>query len=160
MLLSSWLLSFFLVRYNFYQCGKCSRPYFGGAAACGAVEQQQNEQNLDEGGGDAKSELMCGACSAKACGWTGASCKKHGDQYVEFKCRFCCSIASFFCFGNTHFCEVCHKKWAQGAYRKAQSLVAACKCGTQHSRNSTTQEGEHCFGCSLCRLKQKEAAPV
>ena len=53
---------------------------------------------------------MCGACSAKACGMAAATCARHGEQYIEFKCRFCCSIATFFCFGHTHFCEKCHHK--------------------------------------------------
>ncbi|KAJ1480752.1 hypothetical protein T484DRAFT_1809703 [Baffinella frigidus] len=74
--------------------------------------------------------------------------------------RFCCSIASFFCFGSTHFCDGCHKKWVDGAFKRAQSLVTVCKCGTKHPNNATTIDGEHCFGCSLCRLKLKEAAPV
>merc|ERR1712083_497873 len=25
------------------------------------------------------------------------------------KCRYCCSIASFFCWGTTHFCRACHR---------------------------------------------------
>ena len=37
--------------------------------------------------------------------------------------RFCCSIASFFCFGTTHFCDACHHKWVDGAFKKAPSLV-------------------------------------
>ena len=53
---------------------------------------------------------MCGACSAKASGMAAATCARHGEQYIEFKCRFCCSIATFFCFGHTHFCEKCHQK--------------------------------------------------
>ena len=106
-------------RYNFYQCVKCKRPYFGGVAACGAV----GEGGMGGGGAggagaaqgdgsveDGRNELMCGSCSAKASGMAAAVCPRHGEQYIEFKCRFCCSIATFFCFGHTHFCEGCHKK--------------------------------------------------
>jgi E3 ubiquitin-protein ligase MYCBP2 len=27
---------------------------------------------------------------------------------LEYKCRYCCSVAVFFCFGTTHFCNACH----------------------------------------------------
>lgn len=29
-------------------------------------------------------------------------------DYLEYKCRFCCSVAVYFCFGSTHFCDTCH----------------------------------------------------
>ena len=35
-------------------------------------------------------------------------CPKHGTDYLEYKCRYCCSVAVFFCFGTTHFCNACH----------------------------------------------------
>ena len=35
-------------------------------------------------------------------------CAKHGSDFLEYKCRYCCSVAVFFCFGTTHFCNACH----------------------------------------------------
>ncbi|KAJ8378388.1 hypothetical protein AAFF_G00242760 [Aldrovandia affinis] len=35
-------------------------------------------------------------------------CSKHGTDFLEYKCRYCCSVAVFFCFGMTHFCNACH----------------------------------------------------
>lgn len=35
-------------------------------------------------------------------------CPKHGTDFLEYKCRYCCSVAVFFCFGTTHFCNSCH----------------------------------------------------
>lgn len=26
-------------------------------------------------------------------------CPKHGTDFLEYKCRYCCSVAVFFCFG-------------------------------------------------------------
>lgn len=38
-------------------------------------------------------ELVCGGCSdvvgAQVCG-------RHGMDYLEYKCRFCCSVAVYF----------------------------------------------------------------
>ena len=33
-------------------------------------------------------------------------CPEHKRDYIEYKCRYCCSVATFFCFGTTHFCQV------------------------------------------------------
>jgi len=91
-------------------CGAAEDAGGGGAAGGDAGEMHGGAQAAVEGGErDGRDELMCGSCSAKACGME-ASCPRHSDQYVEFKCRFCCSIATFFCFGHTHFCEKCHLK--------------------------------------------------
>ena len=37
-------------------------------------------------------------------------CEKHGFDNTEFKCSFCCSKATQFCWGTTFFCEECHAK--------------------------------------------------
>ena len=36
------------------------------------------------------------------------NCPSHGTEYIAFKCRYCCSLAVYFCFGSTHLCRVCH----------------------------------------------------
>jgi hypothetical protein len=36
------LMKLAMAKYNFYQCSKCKRPYYGGVAACGAIEQGQS----------------------------------------------------------------------------------------------------------------------
>ena len=41
---------------------------------------------------------------------TQNSCPKHGTEAIEWKCKFCCSVASWFCWGTTHFCDDCHRK--------------------------------------------------
>jgi len=51
-------------------------------------------------------DLIC----AKCCDIPIKKCPKHGMDYIEFKCRYCCNVAQWFCFGNTHFCEPCHNK--------------------------------------------------
>mmetsp|Transcript_24731 Transcript_24731/g.38840 ORF Transcript_24731/g.38840 Transcript_24731/m.38840 type:complete len:435 (+) Transcript_24731:337-1641(+) len=142
-------------KYNYYQCVKCQRPYFGGLAACGAGIEDNNE-----GGNANQEELMCGGCSASASGIKAASCPKHQERYIEFKCRFCCKIATFFCFGTTHFCEDCHKKWVMGANSNPTQLVKPCTCKTPHAKNGVSRNSEHCFGCSLCRIETQEKAPV
>lgn len=51
-------------------------------------------------------ELVCGGCSDVS---RAQMCPRHGADYLEYKCRYCCSVAVFFCFGTTHFCNACHE---------------------------------------------------
>lgn len=96
-------------------------------------------------------ELMCGGCSAAASGH--AKCKKgHGKEYIEFKCRYCCSMATYFCFGKTHFCDTCHNQ--RPDLRKDSALPKCkgaryCPLRVDHAPNGQ----ECCLGCSMCRLE-------
>ena len=69
----------------YYQCFKCQVPYFGGMKDCIAAQ---------EAGANFKAEdLVCGKCAAESLGGGIAICKKHGAEFIDFKCKFCCSIA-------------------------------------------------------------------
>lgn len=81
--------------YAYFMCFKCKKPYFGGRKDCAAA--------MNEGANPAdykKEDLICANC----CDIPIENCKKHGKDFIEFKCKFCCSIAQWFCWGNTHFC--------------------------------------------------------
>lgn len=49
---------------------------------------------MDEGGKEFKHEdLVCANC----CEIPITNCKKHGNEFIDFKCRYCCSVALWFC---------------------------------------------------------------
>lgn len=105
---------------------------------------------------DAK-ELVCPNC----CEIPIESCSKHGKDYIEFKCKFCCSIAQWFCWGSTHFCADCHKRQCSGDYISKYPKDKLMKCGgptkcplkVKHKTN-----GEECaLGCSLCKNVKENA---
>jgi len=135
-----------LDRFAFYMCAKCDRPYFGGRRQCEEVAMQQAEQFNKE-------QLMCGGCTA---GPDVKSCNVHGKDFIEHKCKFCCNIATWYCWGSTHFCDSCHKRQETGDYltKKALSDLPQCpgpgKCpvGTKHPQNGTA---EFTMGCGVCR---------
>ena len=58
------------------------KAYFGGEARC----------DLEAGGADTYNpeELVCGGCSDVS---QAQMCPKHGTDYLEYKCRYCCSVA-------------------------------------------------------------------
>ncbi|KAL3146116.1 hypothetical protein ABBQ38_015464 [Trebouxia sp. C0009 RCD-2024] len=137
---------FALTKLLFFECHTCSRPYYGGQRQCGA-DGAPNEGGHAANVGDRK-ELICGACSAHE---AGSKCQQHGVEFIEWKCRYCCGIASFFCFGTTHMCTACHEEW---------QLKPGCKKASRHLCSPVTcplhvlhpDHGlEHCLGCAICR---------
>jgi hypothetical protein len=128
-------------------CFKCKTPYFGGLKSCENVNDGNKEFKPDE--------LVCGKCAACSVGAGIRDCKKHGRDYIEFKCRFCCNVAQWFCWGTTHFCEDCHSKQNKGEYltKKKQSELpkcpglARCPLKIKHPQNGE----EYALGCSICR---------
>lgn len=75
-------LDYAMAIYAYYECYKCKDTYFGGHKDC--------QQAMDEGGKDFNpKELICANC----CEIPIENCGKHGKEFIEFKCKFCCSIA-------------------------------------------------------------------
>ncbi len=78
----------------------------------------------------------------------------------EYKCRYCCSVAVFFCFGTTHFCNACHDDFQRVANLPRQELPR-CPVGPRcrqlegeecplHVKHPPTGE-EFALGCGVCR---------
>ncbi|MCP9259804.1 MYCB2 [Dirofilaria immitis] len=103
-------------RYVYVLCFKCGKAYFGGESRC--QQELDNSQYNPE-------ELICGGCSDVV----GAQiCGRHGLDFLEFKCRFCCSVAVYFCFGTTHFCTACHDDF-QRLMCLPKKLLPKCPVG-------------------------------
>lgn len=104
-------------RYAYYVCYKCQKAYYGGEARCDA---QLGGESFDP------TELVCGGCSDVA---RAQMCPKHGADFLEYKCRYCCSMAVFFCFGTTHFCKPCHDDF-QRVTTIPKNELPMCPAGT------------------------------
>merc|ERR1712228_794636 len=65
----------------------------GGAKECGAEDANQEEVD--------KKELICGKCQKIE---SIDECKEHGEEYLAYKCRYCCTMSVFHCWGKVHFC--------------------------------------------------------
>lgn len=92
---------------------------------------------------------QCGGCQG---------CKIHGIDGYSFKCRHCCEVASWFCFGNTHFCQSCHDRaWDFHDYNLKQFLqipINAClgadHCPLKGNHPPNGQEYAISLRCKLC----------
>ncbi|XP_031417201.1 E3 ubiquitin-protein ligase MYCBP2 isoform X1 [Clupea harengus] len=141
--------SFAMNRYAYYVCYKCKKAYFGGEARCDAEAGQGDDYD--------PSELICGACSDVS---RAQMCSKHGTDFLEYKCRYCCSVAVFFCFGTTHFCNACHDDF-QRMISVPKEELPHCPAGPKgkqlegsecplHVVHPPTGE-EFALGCGVCR---------
>uniref|UniRef100_A0A0K0FMZ6 RCR-type E3 ubiquitin transferase n=1 Tax=Strongyloides venezuelensis TaxID=75913 RepID=A0A0K0FMZ6_STRVS len=107
-----------LQKFMYCLCYKCGKAYYGGDVNCHQALLQEDDGNQHKITFKPE-ELICGGCSNVA---GGGSCTKHGTEYIEYKCRFCCSVAVYFCFGTTHFCQICHSDFQRLMILKAEEL--------------------------------------
>ena len=149
---SKWFsnpVGFAMDKYNYYQCHSCEKPYFGGERQCGVAAGDSFDP----------AELICPGCAA---GDAAQICPKHGTDYLEYKCRYCCSVAVWFCFGTTHFCEPCHNDNGRMVQMQQQATLPKCPCGPCGKALAPDAEcpigGQHpptgeeySLGCGVCR---------
>ncbi|XP_058840925.1 E3 ubiquitin-protein ligase highwire [Topomyia yanbarensis] len=141
------LSAYAMERYAYYVCSQCDKAYYGGEARCDA----DLGENYDP------QELVCGGCSDVV---KAKMCPKHGTDFLEYKCRYCCSVAVFFCFGTTHFCDTCHDDF-QRLTNIPKNKLPKCPAGPKakqligeecplHVIHPPTGE-EFALGCGICR---------
>jgi E3 ubiquitin-protein ligase MYCBP2 len=135
-------LKYAMARFCYYPCFKCKKPYFGGLKECNAEQRAAGKD-------DKLDDLICGSCAAQGAG-ANSTCAKHGTDYIEYKCKFCCNVAAWYCWGSTHFCEDCHKKAAEVA-KIPKDKLPKCTCKGNHPPNGE----EHCLGCTFCRFNEQ-----
>jgi len=132
-----------LENFLFYKCFQCSRVYYGGQKECGPAEG---------GEGWNAAELLCPQC----CTTEDGCCSVHGSEYIEWKCKYCCSLATWTCFGGTHMCNGCHDKtlrrggWGSSWQPTHCAGPSSCPLGVKHAPNGM----EHCLGCGVCRSRR------
>lgn len=139
-------LGFAMKKFAYYSCYKCNEPYFGGHRAC--EDLQEDHQNEHD-----PTELVCSSCAA---GPGVTECPVHGKDFIEFKCKFCCTVSMWYCWGTTHFCDDCHGKQGtpQAQTRKKKSDLNKCSggpsCPLKIARHPQAGE-EFVLGCAICR---------
>lgn len=127
---------------SFMQCFGCKKPYFAGARECGPAGVGDGDGNAaaedgaavaagadGAGSGVLVSDLLCSGCSVPS---SFERCDLHGDEWVLYKCRYCCRLSTYHCWDSTHFCGMrlqqhnsALESARQGAIaRKGQSLIA------------------------------------
>ena len=128
---------------SFYICEKCGNPFFSGFKEC------REELEVSE-----KPVRLCLECFDYTSIKGKTNCEIHGRKNIQYKCKFCCNLASHFCFGTTHFCEECHLQQLNGEYLSSKSQEELQKCpgnnscslGVEHPPNGE-EFGLYCLLC-------------
>lgn len=85
----------------FYECGKCKARYFGGMQDCAEALQVESTMTAEQ--------MRCPRCAREEMGIDKRVCEQHGNEFLDFKCMFCCSVAMFVCGGGgQYYCQPCH----------------------------------------------------
>ena len=99
-------LEWSMVNIDFFNCYTCKKPYYAGRHDC-AQDEEENKEEGAEGkvahDPDGK-DLLCAPCSVTNI----PTCATHGTDFIQFKCRFCCKLSVWHCWGKVHFCDTCH----------------------------------------------------
>ena len=135
----------------FYQCYKCTKPFFGGMADC--------ERDLQMAENTKKEDLLCRKCVASEMGVGQFNCPVHGHKFITWKCSKCCNEALFRC-GPHYFCDSCHGN-EDAAYEPfdCHGVVEDCPLGVPHPPNNLGPiKSMYPLGCALCRKKTYDNA--
>lgn len=128
-----------------YNCHKCQKVYCGGKNDFdGAVRESMGPE-----------VFLCQKCSEIELGYGKEMCDLHGNEFCDFKCSFCCSIALFVIdHGNTLFCQPCFNDHME---KKTTEVKTECEGGRSCSlKISTHPKAPEKFplGCSICRSEK------
>jgi len=139
-------VAFGMDRYSFFSCYKCKKPYFAGQRSCQRGDITYNE-----------TELLCNPCTGN--NLDGESCKVHGTEFIDFKCKFCCAIACWSCIvpatnKPARICDKCHGYCYSLAEKALKDVNLIPRCaGPEACPLKVTHP--HCeefaLGCSMCR---------
>ena len=147
-------LQYALNRITYYMCYECKEPYFAGLRECGdGPNVNANDPNKEY---DPK-DCVCGK-HANIFGVAGVTeCKTHGKEFIEYKCKFCCKVASWFCWGTTHFCDDCHARQCKGDYVSKYPKEMLPKCEKKNCELKVVHPPngeEFALGCRVCRIEK------
>jgi len=166
-------------KFSFFLCYKCEEPYYGGLKFCGlnnndeenkeeikekkeeevgnnlisSIVSNENDdlnQNIIE---EIRSKKVCLNCIDSNLVQGKLDCNLHGRESILFKCRFCCSESSHFCWGTTHFCEECHLKNLKGELKTDVKYSELSKCVPNKcflKGNHASNGLEYAYGCEVC----------
>lgn len=99
-----------------YACNICGSAYFGGLNDYEAAVRENSSA----------CHFLCGKCAAVELGYGSEFCVLHGNEFIDYKCMQCCSIALFVSeSGKKYDCQPCINNAMSGG----RKVMSHCKGG-------------------------------
>ena len=118
-----------LSQQRFFRCYYCKALFKGQKVPCA-----EDENDIPD-----PATVRCYHCRDK--------CAIHEEEYLNYKCRYCCNVASYFCGYGNHMCPSCHD------IQMVRDCVGESGgCDGNHPPNGTTS---FCLGCTMCKIDRK-----
>lgn len=137
--------------YAFYLCSICKSPYLGGTIECGDGEDgphpaPQNAQRFCH---------TCHVIPPRTC-----TNIEHVPFYV-WKCRYCCRVAEYVCYGSTHLCSHCHGLNDRRERHGTELQPTPCTCPnlTEQEKHSNGPDlsCEQVLSCIACETEPPQS---
>lgn len=103
--------------------------------------------------------FMCRQCASIELGYGKDFCDIHGNEFIDYKCMFCCSIALFVSDSGKKFdCEPC----LHNAMEKSRKVMTDCTGGAKcplgihrhPAADPDANKSKYALGCGLCRSEK------
>ena len=129
---------------SLYYCNSCQRVYNGGRNDYEAALRENMSPD----------KLLCLLCREQKLGYGQEFCELHGNEFTDFKCQYCCSIALYVCDnGNAFYCQPCFNDNMVKQLVVKTDCQGGINCGLGISRHPIGPN-KFALGCSLCRSEK------
>jgi len=139
-------VKYMLEQMTLYNCFKCNKVYNGGMNDYeGAIRENMDAENF-----------LCLTCAEDELGYGKEMCPLHGNEFTDFKCNHCCSIALFVIDnGKRFFCQPCFNDHMEKKEKVKTDCEGGPDCPLQISHHPKAP-ARYPMGCSLCRSQKLE----
>ena len=129
-----------------YNCNNCNKIYNGGKNDYeGAIRENMDPQNF-----------LCTRCAEIELGYGTEHCAIHGNEFTDFKCQYCCSIALYATEnGNKFHCQPCFNDMMEKRLHVKTQCTGGPDCALGISSHPACPT-KFPLGCSLCRSEKME----
>lgn len=100
--------------------------------------------------------FLCPPCAEVELGYGSADCDVHGNEFIDHKCSFCCSIALFVTEnGNRFHCQPCFNSMMEKKKVVSVKCTGGPTCNLKITRHAQAP-AKFPLGCALCRSEKLE----
>ena len=140
---------FLIEQGTMYKCFKCDETYYGGENDFDAsVRENMDPENF-----------LCQRCAQEELGYGSEWCEIHGNEFIDYKCMHCCSIALFVSEGGRQYdCEPCLHNALDGGRCNLTECTGGPNCPLgihcHPKADNDVNKSKFPLGCSLCRSEK------